>query len=120
MDPKPSNHTTTWPQHNRDPMIKIISQGKRRPQPPLTFRALPTHSTLSAVVYSDILRNTDHNSNIFSQPHFTGFCKTLDSEMKRLRSLGTGVNRKQNEPLTVEEGTACGSNVCLEIAHRRH
>ena len=41
--------------------------------------------------------------NIFSQPHFAGFRKTLDSEMKRLRSLGMGVNRKQAEPLTVEE-----------------
>ena len=41
--------------------------------------------------------------NIFSQPQFAGFCKTLDSEMKRLRSLGMGVDRKQAEPLTVEE-----------------
>ena len=41
--------------------------------------------------------------NIFSQPQFAGFRKTLDSEVKRLRSLGMGVDRKQAEPLTVEE-----------------
>ena len=38
--------------------------------------------------------------------------------MKRLRSLGMGVDRKQAEPLTVEEENSLW--VCLEIAPLRH
>ena len=41
--------------------------------------------------------------NIFKDACFSGFIKTLDSEMKRLRSVGLGVTRKQAEPLTVDE-----------------
>lgn len=41
--------------------------------------------------------------NIFFDPQLSGFCKTLDSEMKRLRSTGVGGTRKQVELLTVEE-----------------
>ena len=38
--------------------------------------------------------------NFFKDP---GFCKTLDSVMKRLTSLGVGVKKQQAEPFTVEE-----------------
>ena len=31
--------------------------------------------------------------NIFKDAGFSGFAKTLDSEMKRLRSIGVGVNK---------------------------
>lgn len=41
--------------------------------------------------------------NIFKDSFFAGFRKTLDGEMKRLRSIGLGVTSKQAEPLTVEE-----------------
>ena len=41
--------------------------------------------------------------NFFKDPQYAGFRKTLDGEMKRLRSLGLGVKRKQAEPITVEE-----------------
>ena len=41
--------------------------------------------------------------NIFSDPPYAGFQKTLDSETKRLCSTGLGVQEKQAEPVTVEE-----------------
>ena len=41
--------------------------------------------------------------NIFNCANFSCFVKTLDSEMKRLRSIGVGVTREQAEPLTVAE-----------------
>ena len=41
--------------------------------------------------------------NIFKDHQYTGFRKTLDGEMKRLRSAGIGVKRKQAEPITIEE-----------------
>ena len=41
--------------------------------------------------------------NIFKDPAFSGFQRILDGEMKRLRSLGLGVKRKQAEPITIAE-----------------
>ena len=49
------------------------------------------------------IRETRPEINIFKDPVFCGFQRTLDSEMKRLRTLGLGVKRKQAEPITVEE-----------------
>ena len=44
--------------------------------------------------------------NFFKDSQYAGFRKTLDGEMKRLRSLGLGVKCKQAEPITVEEETS--------------
>ena len=41
--------------------------------------------------------------NFFKDPEFSGFRKTLDSEMKCLTPLGVEVKRKQAEPITIEE-----------------
>ena len=49
------------------------------------------------------VRETRPEINIFKDPSFSGFQRTLDSEMKRLRSLGLGVKKKQAEPITSEE-----------------
>lgn len=49
------------------------------------------------------IRETRPEINIFKDPAFSGFQRTLDSEMKRLRSLGLGVKRKQAEPITIAE-----------------
>ena len=49
------------------------------------------------------VRDLHPEVNFFKDPQYAGFRKTLDGEMKRLRSLGLGVKRKQAEPITVEE-----------------
>ena len=49
------------------------------------------------------IRETRPEINLFKDPAFTGFQRTLDGEMKRLQSLGLGVKKKQAEPITVEE-----------------
>lgn len=49
------------------------------------------------------LRETKPEINIFKSPTFSGFQKTLDSEMKRLCSNGLGVKKRQAEPITNEE-----------------
>ena len=41
--------------------------------------------------------------NIFKDTAFSKFTATLDSEMKRLRSLGFGSKKRQAEPLTTDE-----------------
>ena len=41
--------------------------------------------------------------NIFKSPTFSGFQRALDGEMKRLRSTGLGVRKKQAEPITIDE-----------------
>ena len=63
--------------------------------------ALPPNTLYS--VCCSLQRYIKPQLNIFSQTQFAGFRKTLDSEMKRLRSLGMDVDWKQAEPLTVEE-----------------
>ena len=47
------------------------------------------------------IRETRPQLNIFKDPIFAGFQRTLDSEMKRLRALGLGVKKKQAEPITI-------------------
>ncbi len=41
--------------------------------------------------------------NFFKDTAFTGFRRTMDGEMKRLRSLGLGTKKKRAEPITVDE-----------------
>ena len=41
--------------------------------------------------------------NFFNQPEFDAFRRTLDGEMKRLRSQGLGVKKKRAEALTIED-----------------
>ncbi len=41
--------------------------------------------------------------NFFTQPEFTGFKKTLDAEMKRLKAGGAGLKKKRVEPISLEE-----------------
>lgn len=49
------------------------------------------------------LRETDPTIDVFNDPTFTHFRKTLDGEMKRIRSTGTGTKKKQAELITEEE-----------------
>ena len=49
------------------------------------------------------IRETRPEINIFKDPTFAGFQRTLDSEMKRIRSLGLGVKKRQAEPITTEK-----------------
>ena len=44
-----------------------------------------------------------HEIDIFKDPSFAEFRATLDSEMKKIQSLGIGSKERQAEPLTVEE-----------------
>ena len=53
--------------------------------------------------------------NFFQDSSFASFHKTLDGEMKRLRSIGHGVTSKQAEPLTIEEEINFGGRLCWEI-----
>ena len=64
-----------------------------------------TPDTLYSIC-SGLLRYIRENRpeiNIFKSSSFAGFQRTLDGEMKRLRSTGLGVKRKQTEPITNEE-----------------
>lgn len=49
------------------------------------------------------IRETRPEINIFKSPTYDGFQKTIDSEMKRLRSTGLGVKKRQAELITTEE-----------------
>ena len=50
------------------------------------------------------LRETGwHELDIFKDPSFAEFRATLDSEMKKIQSLGIGSKKRQAEALTVEE-----------------
>ncbi len=49
------------------------------------------------------IRQNRPEINIFKSHTFAGFQRTLDGEMKRLRSTGLGAKRKQAEPITIEE-----------------
>ena len=55
--------------------------------------------------------------NIFKDPTFVGFQRALDSEMKRLRSTGLGVKRKQAEPITSD---CYGKKACWETVLLRY
>ena len=48
------------------------------------------------------VRNYAQQVNFFTQVQFTGFRKTLDSEMKRLTAAGVGVKKKKAEPLSLK------------------
>ena len=48
------------------------------------------------------MREIAPDLDIFKQPSFIGFQKTLDSEMKRLR-VSKGATIKQAEPITLTE-----------------
>ena len=64
-----------------------------------------TTDTLYSIC-SGLLRYIRENRpeiNILKSSSFAGFQRTLDGEMKRLRSTGLGVKRKQAEPITIEE-----------------
>ena len=66
-----------------------------------------TLSTKYFVCYLQWLAKTHKETkpevNIFKDPIFRGFQRTLDSEIKRLRTPGMGVKKKQAEPITIEE-----------------
>ena len=49
------------------------------------------------------MREIDPELDIFKQPSFPGFQKTMDSEMKRLRACGKGYTIKRAEPITLDE-----------------
>ena len=49
------------------------------------------------------IRETKPALNLFADAEFAGFRKTLDGEMKRLRSMGLGVQQKQAEPISEGE-----------------
>ena len=49
------------------------------------------------------VRETRPAINFWKDGDFAGFRKTLDGEMKRLRSLGFGVKTKIAEPLSIKE-----------------
>ena len=64
-----------------------------------------TPDTLYSIC-SGLLRYIRENRpeiNIFKSSSFASFQRTLDGEMKRLRSTGLGVKRKQAEPITIQE-----------------
>ena len=52
-------------------------------------------------------------ANFFSDACFAAFRKTLDGEMKRLRSLGMGVVTKQAEPVIEDEEDRLWEAGCL-------
>ena len=59
-------------------------------------------------IISVIMRHIHHDCgrleiDFFNDPGFSDFCSSLDVEMKRLQSAGLGSERKQAEPLTLEE-----------------
>lgn len=49
------------------------------------------------------VREVKPDLDIFKDLQFSEFCRTLDAEMKRLRSLGIGTSTKQAEPITDAE-----------------
>ena len=57
--------------------------------------------------------------NIFKDACFSGFAKKLDSEMKRLHSIGVSVNKKTGGT-TDKRRMVFGSKVFWEIRHLRH
>ena len=47
---------------------------------------LPTHSTLSTVVYSDISRNTDYNLTFSANHNSLGFARHMDKNTEIFKS----------------------------------
>ena len=72
-----------------------------------------SHSTLSAVVYSNISRNIDHNSTFSANHKSLGFARHLTVRWRGYNILASSVDRKQAEPLTVEEKNSLWSQGLL-------
>ena len=85
-----------WPVH---PIITVETRKSNgKPYPPNTLYAI----CCGLMRY---VREQRPTINFFADPEFASFRKTLDGEMKRLRSLGLGVKKKQAEPITVDDET---------------
>ena len=81
-------------------------KGNGEPYPPDTLYG----------IYTCLLRYIKEQGpeiNIFKDPQFDGFWRTLDGEMKRLLSSGLGVKGKQMEPISIEEENLLGEKGCL-------
>ena len=59
------------------------------------------------------IRDTKPSLNLFTDAEFTGFRKTLDAEMKRLCSIGIGVQQKRAEPISEGEENQLWDKVLL-------
>ena len=80
-------------------LCKFILEVRRQdgqPYPPQTLYGL----ACSIMRY---VREVRPHVNFFKDADFDGFKRTLDGEMKRLRSTGLGVRPKRAEPITVNE-----------------
>ena len=80
-------------------LSKFILEVRRRdgkPYPPQTL-----YSIICGLMR--YVRELRPDINFFSGSHFAGLKRTLDAEMKRLRSLGLGVQKRQAEPISVSE-----------------
>ena len=65
---------------------------------------LPTPFTIFVVGYYATIHSRDKTRNqYFKDSAFSRFRRTLDGQMKILRSTGHGVQAKQAEPLTINE-----------------
>ena len=58
---------------------------------------------VSSLAFCDLIRERRPEINIFKDPQFAGFQISLDTEMKRLLSMGLGVRKKQVEPISIQE-----------------
>ena len=79
-------------------MIKLVLEARERndePSPPDTLYS----------IFAGLMRYMQQvrpELNLFQSSVFTGFQRTLDTEMKQLR-IGLEVKKKQAEPITMEE-----------------
>ena len=80
-------------------LSKFVLEARRldgQPYPPRTMYGI----VCSIMRY---VRELRPQINFFKDADFAGFQKTMDGEMKRLRSLGLGVKPKRAEPISVKE-----------------
>ena len=95
------------PEALNDWLSKFVLEVKRKygkPYPPNTLHQL----VCGLLRYA---RETNPSIDFFKDKLFASFRRTLDAEMKRLRSCGIGVTTKRAEPITPEEEEAmwkCG------------
>ena len=89
-------------------LSKFVLEARRldgQPYPPRTMYGI----VCSIMRY---VRELRPQINFFKDADFAGFQKTMDGEMKRLRSLGLGVKPKRAEPISVkEEGILWGKGL---------